>query len=135
MKNWHNCTKAQTDELGSRGSFTLRICEKFVQISREVVYLNTRQPHQRFKLLKPLSEILELNDNSTHIFLNNIVDYYHARPIHMQNISLFYFVSWYRRGTPPPISGRGSERVFIAKYNTGCRKESKRLLCVSQNLQ
>lgn len=69
---------------------------QFIWKSREVVFLNTRPPNQRFRILKPKSVRDQLPDDSTDIFSTNIIDYYTDRPSEMENITLFKYASNYK---------------------------------------
>ena len=64
--------------------------------SRRVINLNTKPCAKRYKILKPLSQREDLPDNSTEIFHQNMIDYYHQRPDELAHISLFRFASWYK---------------------------------------
>lgn len=61
--------------------------------SREVVFLNTRPPSQRFRILKSKAEREMLNKDSPDIFKANIFDYYVDRPDDMESDSLFKFAA------------------------------------------
>lgn len=63
--------------------------------SRSVLTLNTKPPEKRFRVLKSKQEREELDNTSTDIFYNNMIDYYHARPIELFNLCLFEFSQWY----------------------------------------
>lgn len=51
-----------------------------IHSTRKVVYINTRFPTKRFKMLKPKKYIEEMNVNCTDIFYTNLMDYYHEKP-------------------------------------------------------
>lgn len=57
-----------------------------IHTSRRFMYLNTRQPYKRFKILRSRKEIDELPDNCTNVFETNIHDYYQHRP---NNLNIF----------------------------------------------
>lgn len=63
--------------------------------SRSDLTLNTKPPEKRFRVLKSKQEREELDNTSTDIFYNNMIDYYHARPIELFNLCLFEFSQWY----------------------------------------
>jgi hypothetical protein len=90
---------------------------KLLQYSRSFIYLNTRTPQKRFKMLKSQADLLSLDESSEDIFRSNTIDYYHARPHTMEYISLYYFASWYTRSSPPSGSTRMLERIYIEQYN------------------
>ena len=93
---------------------------KLIQNSRRVVYLNTRPIKKRYKMLKPVVELNSLPDESTDIFMYNIVDYYYARPQTMQYICLYEFASWFMKCSAPAqglVTERMQERIYISKYD------------------
>ena len=50
----------------------------------------------RSKKIKPLADLMKLDDESTEIFYPHIIDdYYAKRPTELENLSLFEFASWY----------------------------------------
>ncbi|WAR10125.1 hypothetical protein MAR_035201, partial [Mya arenaria] len=90
---------------------------KLLQSSRTVVYLNTRPVENRYRMLRPISEINELENDETNVFVYNLIDYYCSRPDNMEMMSLMYFASWYTK-CPASISTRQkSERVYIQRYD------------------
>ena len=99
---------------------------QLLQCSRTVVYINTRPQSKRFKMLRPMSEIIDLHDNDTDTFRHNLVDYYCARPCIMENMSLFQFASWYIKCPPPTNTCNRRnwrlQRFYIEKYNVRVRK-------------
>lgn len=53
---------------------------QLVKSSRKIMYVNTRVEKNRFKRLKSKQDLDDMLDESTDIFVNNIVDYYRHRP-------------------------------------------------------
>lgn len=97
--------------------------------TRSVVYLNTRKPDKRFKILKSYKEIEELDDDCTDVFHTNIVAYYHDRPVSLEDWSLYRFASWFTRCSPstqvqntgrPPL-----QKIKCEKHNVWLTKNSK----------
>ncbi|WAR21722.1 hypothetical protein MAR_015696 [Mya arenaria] len=68
--------------------------------SRSIVMLNTRPKEIRFRMLKPITQLQDKDDDDTDIFMNNMIDYYTARPSNMEMVSLLYFASWYIKCPP-----------------------------------
>ncbi len=100
-----------------------------IETSRETVYVNTRPPNQRYKILKNKSDLELLNDTSSEIFKTNLLDYYHERPRSLQLMTFYYFVAWYKK-CPPPTNTRSrnrnfQERIYIKKYDVWLRKKTK----------
>lgn len=73
--------------------------------SREVIFLNTRPLHQRYRILKPKHIRDHLPENSTDIFCSNILNYYLERPADMENINLFKFASHYKLSQSKNLNG------------------------------
>ncbi len=98
-----------------------------LQSSRSVVYVNTRPQQNRFKMLKPMHEIMHMNDNNTDIFCSGIVDYYYSRPDHLEDICLYFFTSWYERCSIPTgnmIRSR-QERIYVTKFDVFMKKRNR----------
>ncbi|MEW8545326.1 MAG: DUF6570 domain-containing protein [Candidatus Thiodiazotropha sp.] len=101
---------------------------QFVWSSRSVVYLNTRLPEQRLKLLRPKTERDQLPFDSTDIFRSNVLDYYTDRPDSMENVSLFKFASWYTlcRGNQANQNAPHSlERIKLQSLGKTFRRRQK----------
>ena len=89
-----------------------------IQTSRKVVYLNIRTPDKQYKMLKSKAKLDNLDDESTDIFRQNILDYYRARPTHLLDKSLYYFASWFQHGSPPRnVNDNDDHHIYIAEYN------------------
>ena len=88
-----------------------------IHVTRTFVYLNTRQPSKRFKILKSKQEIDDLDDSSTDVFHTNIIDYYHYRPQELNGMCLFRFSSWYKKSYTTPTKKPVLTRIYINKYD------------------
>ena len=98
---------------------------KLLQNSRTVVYLNTRPLKKRYKMLRPVHELNLLPDDSSDIFMHNIVDYYYARPQSVQFVCLYEFASWYIKCAAPSqgmVTARMHERIYISAFDTWMRR-------------
>ena len=75
-----------------------RLCGySLVHSSRVCVWVNSRLPQHRRKILKPQKELKELSDDSTDIFVSNVVEYYSLWP-HLpewESMSLAMSATWY----------------------------------------
>lgn len=102
---------------------------KLIQSTRTVVYINSRPLDKRFKLLKPQQELRDLGPDCQDVFQLNIIDYYYARPVHMEDISLYFFASWYIKCPRPAdtqsVSTRRHERIFISGPDIWMRKRGR----------
>ena len=80
--------------------------------SRRVIFLNTAKPEKRTRLLKSRSGLLELEDDSTDIFVPGIFDRYAARPnsAEFENMTLAHFAVWYDLDTRNNMSESGNGR-------------------------
>ena len=65
--------------------------------SRKVVFLNTARPEKRARLLKSRSDLLQLEDDSSDIFIPGIFDRYALRPrtAEFKAIMFAHFAVWY----------------------------------------
>ena len=63
--------------------------------SRSVIFINTSPPTERVELLKPLSEIEEMEDDSEEIQSGGLLKRYVERPDCMHNVTLADWAAWY----------------------------------------
>ena len=63
--------------------------------SREVVFINTSPPDERVRLLKPISEIEDMPDESEDIHLGGLMKRYTERPVNFENVTLADWAAWY----------------------------------------
>lgn len=102
---------------------------KLIQSTRRVVYVNSRPLDKRFKMLKPQQQLWQLQPDCQDVFQLNIIDYYYARPVDMEHISLYYFASWYIKCQPPVNTGRVNtcrlQRIFISGPDIWMRKRGR----------
>ena len=69
---------------------------KMHEFSRQVFWVNTDVKNERSRLLKSRKEVENLPDESEQIYHTNLLDdYYPNRPEEHDEMSLFYFASWY----------------------------------------
>ena len=101
-----------------------------IRASRKIVYLNTRVPDKRYRRLMTNEELDALPDNSTDIFLPNIIEYYRDRPDNISDISLFTFASNYERAPPlkNPSHHRVCPRIFLPNFGIYFKK--RQIPCV-----
>ena len=58
------------------------------KISRQVIFVNTAPPEDRVKLLKPMTEIEEMDDDSEDVHCTGLSNRYRQRPTALENVSL-----------------------------------------------
>ena len=63
--------------------------------SRGVVFINTRVPDERVRLLKSMDYIQQLEDDSEDIESGGVIKRYTERPAYLEDISLADWVAWY----------------------------------------
>jgi hypothetical protein len=63
--------------------------------SRNVVFINTSPPAERVELLKPLSEIEKMSDESEEVHSGGLLKRYVERPDCLKNITLADWAAWY----------------------------------------
>ena len=90
--------------------------------SRKVVFLNSARPEKRTRLLKNRSDLLQLEDDSSDIFIPGIFDRYASRPntAEFEAMTFAHFAVWYNLDTTrgdasKPTSGR--QPRAIAKWS------------------
>ena len=66
--------------------------------SRNVVFINTSPPNDRVELLKPLSEIEKMSDESEEIHSGGLLKRYVERPDSLKTITLADWAAWYSSG-------------------------------------
>jgi len=66
------------------------------KMSRKVLYVNANKKGDRVLLCKPVSEIMEKEDDDENPFLTSIHDKYSARPQKLENMCLAEFATTYR---------------------------------------
>lgn len=52
--------------------------------SREIIFIHTARPGERVQLLKPISEIKELDDDSEEIHSTGLLNWYMRRPASLE---------------------------------------------------
>ena len=63
--------------------------------SRQVIFVNTAPPEDRVKLLKPMTEIEEMDDDSEDVHCTGLLNRYIQRPTALENVSLADWASHY----------------------------------------
>ena len=63
--------------------------------SRDVIFINTSPPEERVELLKSISDINELDDDSEDIYTGGLLKRYIKRPASLEDVSLADWAAWY----------------------------------------
>ena len=63
--------------------------------SRQIVFINTSPKDERVEILKPVSYINELDDDSEDIFASGLIKRYAKRPASLENLTLADWAAWY----------------------------------------
>lgn len=63
--------------------------------SRQVIFINTAPPEDRVKLLKPLDDIKDMEDDCEDIHTDGLIKRYTMRPSSLENITLANWAAWY----------------------------------------
>ncbi|XP_028418500.1 uncharacterized protein LOC114543885 [Dendronephthya gigantea] len=97
--------KQQVRDIGNKFLNSVEICaQEAVYIvlqlpmrksSRSVIFINTSPPSERVELLKPLSEIEKMSDESEEIQSGGLLKRYVERPDCLQNVTLADWAAWY----------------------------------------
>ena len=75
------------------------------QLSRTVVFVNTSPKEDRVTMLKPSSQLNQMEDDSENIYLTSLIDRYAARPDSLDSLCLAEFAANYSH----KASGEGDE--------------------------
>ena len=63
--------------------------------SRQVIFVNTAPPEDRVKLLKAMTEIEEMDDDSEDVHCTGLLNRYTQRPTALENVSLADWAALY----------------------------------------
>lgn len=63
--------------------------------AQQVVFINTSTPSERINVLKPLSDIKEMDDDCEDIYTGNLIKRYTKRPVSLQHLTLADWAAWY----------------------------------------
>jgi len=63
--------------------------------SRQVIFINTTPPEERVQLLKPMTEIEEMDDDSEEVHSSGLLNRHIQRPVSFENISLADWAALY----------------------------------------
>ncbi|XP_011214163.2 uncharacterized protein LOC105233708 [Bactrocera dorsalis] len=64
--------------------------------SNREIFINTSQPNNRVRMLKPRRELDALQENSTDIYVPSVLDHYSQRPDQLEELCLADFAAWFR---------------------------------------
>ena len=117
-----------------------RLCSlPLVKSSRQTVWINSKIPSKRSRLLRPKKEIESLSSSSTNVFVPNIVDAYSHRPskdLHAQhnweNMSLATFVTSFflssksaPRDSTPSFYIEHINKLIVQRSKSACLRAPK----------
>ena len=71
--------------------------------SRQVIFINTSPPEQRVKLLKPINDIQEMEDDSEEIYTGGLLKRYTKRPLSLEHVTLADWAAWYDSSGKPYV--------------------------------
>jgi len=87
--------------------------------SRVDIYVNTSPAEERTKMLKPLKDLKELNDESEDIYSRGIIDHYINRPDELEGVCLGEFATTYEftrfRPSREESNGMWSHAAYFIK--------------------
>ena len=69
------------------------------KVSRQVVFVNTSPPSERVNLLKPLSDIKDMDDDSEDIYTGHLIKRYTKRSASLEHLTLADWAVWYDTDT------------------------------------
>ena len=80
--------------------------------SRQVIFINTAPPEDRVKLLKPMTEIEEMDDDSEDVHCTGLLNRYTQRPTALENVSLADWAALYE-SHQKPFKKRSKNSIHI----------------------
>ena len=63
--------------------------------SRQIIFINTSPPEERVKLLKPVDDIKEMDDDCEEIYTSGLLKRYCKRPAKLEHLTLADWAAWY----------------------------------------
>ena len=77
--------------------------------SRQVIFINTAPPNERVQLLKPINDILEMEDDCEEVYKGGLLQRCAKRPFTLEHLTLADWPAWY------DSSGKPSYQKIISK--------------------
>ena len=63
--------------------------------SRQIVFINTSPRDEQVEVLKPISDIKDMDDDSEEIFTGGLIKRYTKRPASLEQVTLADWAAWY----------------------------------------
>ena len=71
--------------------------------SHQVIFINTAPPNERVQLLKPINDILEMEDDCEGVYTGGLLQRYAKRPVTLEHLTLADWAAWYDSSGKPYI--------------------------------
>ena len=71
--------------------------------SCQVIFINTAPPNERVQLLKPINDILEMEDDCEEVYTGGLLQRYTKRPFTLEHLTLADWAAWYDSSGKPNI--------------------------------
>ena len=71
--------------------------------SRQVVFINTAPPDERVQLLKPVSDIKEMEDDCEDVYTTGLLQRYAKRPFGLERLTLADWAAWHHSCGKPYV--------------------------------
>ena len=71
--------------------------------SRQVIFINTAPPNERVQPLKPINDILEMEDDREEVYTGGLLQRYAKRPFTLEHLTLADWAAWYDSSGKPYI--------------------------------
>ena len=104
-RNGNSSIKQQVRDIGSKFVNNVEIsAQEAVYIvlqlpmrkaSRQIIFINTSPPEERVELLKPLTDIEEMDDDCEDIYTGGLLKRYCKRPVKLEHLTLADWAAWY----------------------------------------
>ena len=71
--------------------------------SRKVIFVNASAPEERAKLLKPVKDNTEMEDDCEEVYTCGLLQQYIKRPVSLEHSSLADWAAWYDSSRKPYV--------------------------------
>ncbi|XP_053403150.1 uncharacterized protein LOC123564956 [Mercenaria mercenaria] len=100
-------------EVSAQEAIYLLLQLPLTQSSRDVIFINTSPPEKRVEILRPMSQIEHLPNNSTDVTCSGMIDKYQNRPKVLENVCLAEFASLFERKPPRKVESTKELEINI----------------------
>ena len=93
-------------EISAQEAIYLLLQLPLTQSSRDVIFVNTSPPEKRVEIIKPISQLKQLPDDSTEVTCPGLIGRYAERPIQLEKLCLAEFATSFEHKAQKKIPQR-----------------------------